>query len=342
MMQLSQKLILLAAIYGTILPLPIQAQNIYELTIPEKEKEIFTGHLDLGGSNPAGEQIAFNSYYMSVNDKPVIPIMGEFHYSRYPHRQWEEQIRKMKAGGITVVATYVFWNIHEEEEGVFNWTGDRDLRHFIELCRKNHVQALVRIGPFCHGEIRNGGFPDWLFAKPLEVRSNDINCLKYVERLYREIGKQLEGLYYKNDGPIIGIQIENEHQHSAAPWAITYPGAPKDHTSATYDASITMVGVSVQDQTISRADLGNLHMRTLKQMAVEAGMITPLYTATGWGNAAVIGNEAIPVTAAYTYPFWEKHRCPPSAALKIFSRSPTTLPYATKQINSPPSVQRWE
>lgn len=85
--------------------------------------------------------------------------------------------------------------------------------------------------PFCHGEIRNGGLPDWLFAKPLEIRSNDANYLKYVKRLYEEIGRQLEGLYYKDGGTIIGTQIENEHQHSAAPWGITYPGEPKDMTS---------------------------------------------------------------------------------------------------------------
>lgn len=75
------------------------------------------------------------------------------------------------------------------------------------------MNVIVRIGPFGHGEIRNGALPDWLFAKPLEVRSNDENYLFYAKRLYEEIAKQLEGLYYKDGGPIIGTQIENEHQH---------------------------------------------------------------------------------------------------------------------------------
>ena len=170
----------------------------------------------------------------------------------------------MKAGGLTVIPTYIFWNIHEEKEDIFDWSGDKDLRTFLQLCKKHGMQSIVRVGPFCHGEIRNGGFPDWLFSKPLEVRSNDAKYLFYVDRLYKEIAKQLQGLYYKDGGPVIGIQIENEHQHSAAPWAITYPGAPKDHTSATYDASITMVGVGVQDKKITYAELGNLHMKTEK------------------------------------------------------------------------------
>ena len=193
------------------------AQQVYELDMPVKEKTIYSGHLKLGGSNPSGERIEVNSYYMSVGGKPVIPVMGEFHYSRYPECQWEEEILKMKAGGVTVIPTYVFWSIHEEKEGVFNWEGNRNLRKFLSLCQKHNMWTVVRIGPFCHGEIRNGGLPDWLFARPLEIRSNDANYLKYVKRLYEEIGRQLEGLYYKDGGTIIGTQIENEHQHSAAP-----------------------------------------------------------------------------------------------------------------------------
>ena len=302
------------------------AQQVYELDMPVKEKTIYSGHLKLGGSNPSGERIEVNSYYMSVGGKPVIPVMGEFHYSRYPECQWEEEILKMKAGGVTVIPTYVFWSIHEEKECVFNWEGNRNLRKFLSLCQKHNMWTVVRIGPFCHGEIRNGGLPDWLFAKPLEIRSNDANYLKYVKRLYEEIGRQLEGLYYKDGGTIIGTQIENEHQHSAAPWGITYPGEPKDMTSATYDANITMIGVSVQDKKITTADLGDLHMKTLKKMAEEAGIQTPLYTATGWGNAAVIGEEAIPVTAAYTYPFWAKPGMSPFCMFKDIQKNPDYAP----------------
>lgn len=302
------------------------AQQVYELDMPVKEKTIYSGHLKLGGNNPSGERIEVNSYYMSVGGKPVIPVMGEFHYSRYPECQWEEEILKMKAGGVTVIPTYVFWSIHEEKEGVFNWEGNRNLRKFLSLCQKHNMWTVVRIGPFCHGEIRNGGLPDWLFAKPLEIRSNDANYLKYVKRLYEEIGRQLEGLYYKDGGTIIGTQIENEHQHSAAPWGITYPGEPKDMTSATYDANITMIGVSVQDKKITTADLGDLHMKTLKKMAEEAGIQTPLYTATGWDNAAVIGEEAIPVTAAYTYPFWAKPGMSPFCMFKDIQKNPDYAP----------------
>ena len=167
------------------------AQQVYELDMPVKEKTIYSGHLKLGGSNPSGERIEVNSYYMSVGGKPVIPVMGEFHYSRYPECQWEEEILKMKAGGVTVIPTYVFWSIHEEKEGVFNWEGNRNLRKFLSLCQKHNMWTVVRIGPFCHGEIRNGGLPDWLFAKPLEIRilsgPNRVCLLFACSRIFRRI-----------------------------------------------------------------------------------------------------------------------------------------------------------
>lgn len=306
--------------------LPVEAQNVYELTAPKVEKIIYTKHLKLGGTAPDGGSIEVNSFYMLRNGKPMLSVTGEFHYSRYPAEQWEQAILKMKAGGLTIIPTYVFWNIHEEKEGVFDWNGNRDLRRFVELCKKHDMDVIVRIGPFCHGEIRNGGLPDWLFARPVEVRSNDVNYLKYVERLYNEIAVQLKKLYYKDGGPIIGVQIENEHQHSAAPWAIQYPGEQRDMTAATYDSSITIIGVSEQHQNITMSELGDLHMRTLKQMAEKAGIITPLYTATGWGMAAVIGNEALPVTAAYTYPFWAKPSMSPFCLFKDIQRVPDYSP----------------
>src|SRR5699024_1844078 len=121
----------------------------------------------------------------------------EFHFSRYPAARWEESLRKLKAGGISTVATYVFWNLHEREEGTFDFSGDVNLRHFLDLCAKVGLPAIVRIGPFCHGEMRNGGIPDWLYGRPFEIRSNDPGYLAYVDRLYGAIGRELRGMAFK-------------------------------------------------------------------------------------------------------------------------------------------------
>ncbi|UYQ90975.1 beta-galactosidase [Chitinophaga horti] len=280
----------------------------YQLDVTQAKTDIRTGHLQLGGSNPKGDSIAVNNFYATLNGKPWIPIAGEFHYSRYPESRWEEAILKMKAGGINVIATYVFWNMHEEQEGQFNWQGNRDLKRFVRLCAQNNMPCIVRIGPFCHGEIRSGGIPDWIMGKALSIRSNDLLYLRYVERLYKEIGGQLHGMLYKEGGPVIGIQIENEYQHSAAPWGLTYPGQPHDFTASERDLSVTQEGVGIAEGNNPYAELGNDHMKVLKQLAVKAGLQVPLYTATGWGNAAIVPNASIPVTAAYAYPFWTEKK----------------------------------
>lgn len=282
----------------------LAAQAVYNIDATVPDATVIKNQLKLGGADPSGKTITVNNNYLSINNRPFIPVTGEFHFSRFPNQYWDEAIKKMKAGGINTIATYVFWNIHDDAENEFRWDGDRDVRKFIELCYANNLYVIVRIGPFCHGEIRNGGLPDWLMAKPLMVRSNDAVYLGYVERLYKNIAAQLSGLYFKNGGPIIGIQIENEYQHSAAPWGLTYPGQPADYTAAEKDLKLTKEGVSVSKEKNPYAALGNDHMKVLKSLAVGAGMDVPLYTATGWGNAAIIPNESVPVTAAYAYPTW--------------------------------------
>lgn len=298
------KNLFLTLVCSAVMPL---SAHTYKLTAPQTPMKIVEGKLNMGGTSPDGGSIAVNNYYMSINGKPVIPVMGEFHFSRYPRAQWEEEIVKMKAGGVNVLPTYVFWAMHEPREGEFHWEGDLDMRHFLQLCKKHNMPVIVRIGPFCHGEVRSGAIPEWIFAKPLEIRSNDPEYLKYVKKLYAQIAKQLDGLYYKDGGPIIGCQLENEMQHSASPWAITYTGEDIDFTAASWNAQEAAIGVEGGHKQASGAEAGNEHMRTLLKMAQAEGIITPFYTATGWGNAAVIDNCAIPVTSAYTYPFWENY-----------------------------------
>jgi len=290
-------------------------QNEYSINIDVPEKKIVTGHLDLGGTNPQGERIDVNSYFITKDGKPFFPVLGEFHYSRYPSEYWDESIKKIKAGGINIITTYIFWNLHERTEGEFDWSNNLNLRRFAELCAKNDIYLIVRMGPFAHGEMRNGGIPDWMYGRTFEIRSNNEGYLHYVNKLYGEIADQCRGLLYKDGGPIIGVQLENEFQHSAAPWEITYPGAKKEYTVAEMNAEVTHEQISVTDGVNPYAEEGKDHMATLKQIVLKHGMDVPLYTATGWGNAAIVEKGSIPVTAGYAYPFW----APPSpSSLYLF------------------------
>jgi beta-galactosidase len=302
-MQLQKEI---ALIFSAFIALTVQAQTTYKIDIDQPEMNILRGHLDLGGENPDGEAISVNSAYIEKDGWPFFTVIGEFHYARFPEEYWEEEILKMKAGGINVIATYVFWNLHERTEGQFDWDGDLNLRRFLQLAAKHDLHAIVRLGPFCHGEMRNGGIPDWLYGRPFEIRSNDSGYLEYVDRLYSQIAGQMNGLLYKDGGPVIGVQLENEYQHSAAPWEWAYPGSKKERTAADRDAALAHDQITVTDGKNPWAEYGKKHMANLKQIAKENGIDVPIYTATGWGNATIVEKGSIPVTAGYAYPFWAK------------------------------------
>jgi len=281
-----------------------RAAQTYTLDLDVPVPPVRRGQLDLGGRSVTGHEVTVNNRYIELDGRPFVPVVGEFHFSRYPAAHWDEAIRQMQAGGINVIATYVFWNMHERQEGVFDWSGDRDLRRFLELCARHHVWAMVRMGPFCHGEIRNGGIPDWIYGRPVEIRSNDPGYLAYADRLYGEIARQMQGMLFKDGGPVIGVQLENEYQHSAAPWEITYPGAVREFTVADRDVDVTFIQITANEKRNPYAGEGRDHMATLKRLARRHGIDVPLYTATGWGNAAIVDHGSIPVTAGYPYPFW--------------------------------------
>jgi hypothetical protein len=220
--------------------------------------EAVAARYDAGAStSPTGSTIGLNSRYLTRDGKPWLPVMGEFHYSRYPRAQWEEELLKMKAAGVNIVATYIIWIHHEEIEGQYDWSGQRDLRAFAQLCAKHGLLLEPRIGPWTHAEVRNGGLPDWVI-KQGPTRVNDPAYLTSVQRWYAEIGRQLDGLLWKDGGPVIAVQLENEYSARG-------PGA------------------------------GEEHILTLKKMAIASGLDVPLYFVTGWDNAVVPERAVIPV-----------------------------------------------
>jgi beta-galactosidase len=224
----------------------------------------------VGGTatNRHGEAIGMNERYLTLNGRPWLPVMGEFHFTRVPAEEWEEEILKMKAAGVQIVAAYVIWIHHEEVEDRYDWSGERDLRRFVELCGKHDMYVYLRIGPWAHGEARNGGFPDWLLKKTDKTRSNDPVYLSYVDKWYAEIAGQVRGLLWKGGGPVIGIQFENEY-------GLRGPGQ------------------------------GEEHILRLKQAAIALGLDVPIYSVTGWDNAVVPKKEVVAVFGGYPDAPWD-------------------------------------
>ena len=160
----------------------------------------------------AQRDVKWDRLSLIIDGHRVVPVMGEVHYSRIPVAEWRQEVKKMKEGGVTMIATYVFWNHVEEEEGIFRWDGQRNLRRFLEICAEEQMPVILRMGPFCHGEVRNGGIPDWMFEKGCKLRDRNPVFLSYAETLYRQIFSQVQGLQWKDGGPVIAAQFDNEYR----------------------------------------------------------------------------------------------------------------------------------
>ncbi len=230
---------------------------------PPVRQADYRGGTDRG---PDGRVMGVTDRYLTLAGKPWIPVIGEMHYARVPEADWDAELAEMKAAGVTVVSTYVIWIYHEEVQGQWDWSGRRDLRRFAQLCRKHGLLLMVRVGPWAHAETRNGGLPDWV-VKAGPTRRMDPTFMAETRVFYDRIGDQLHGLLWKDGGPVVGVQIENEYAQRG-------PGK------------------------------GAPYILALKAMAREAGLDVPLYTVTGWDNAVVPPHEFLPVFGGYPAQPW--------------------------------------
>ncbi|QHC58848.1 beta-galactosidase [Rathayibacter sp. VKM Ac-2760] len=224
-----------------------------------------SGGPDSGRLGTAG-RITLDATAVRRDGAAWFPVMGEYHFSRDRPERWPRELRAMRAGGVGVVATYLIWILHEETRGDRRFSGHLDIRRFVEDARDAGLEVMLRIGPWAHGEARNGGFPDWLQALPLALRTNDPSYLAIVEDWFRDVAAELAGLFRDDahpEAPIIGIQVDNE----------------------------------LYDQ--------REHLATLRELAERVGMAAPLWVATGWGGAQLPLERVAPVYAGYSDAFWE-------------------------------------
>ncbi|MCR5644036.1 MAG: beta-galactosidase [Prevotella sp.] len=147
-----------------------------------------------------------------LNGEPFIVKAAEVHYPRIPRPYWEHRIQMCKALGMNAVCIYIFWNIHEQREGQFDFTGNNDVAEFCRLAQKNGMYVIVRPGPYVCAEWEMGGLPWWLLKKKdIKLRERDPYFMERVKIFEEKVGEQLKPLTIQNGGPIIMIQVENEY-----------------------------------------------------------------------------------------------------------------------------------
>ena len=159
-----------------------------------------------GGSFKAGDKTFL------LNGEPFIVKAAELHYPRIPRPYWEHRIKMCKALGMNTVCLYVFWNFHEQREGEFDFTGQKDIAEFCRIAQKNGMYVIVRPGPYVCAEWEMGGLPWWLLKKKdIRLREQDPYFMERVKIFMNKVGEQLAPLTIEKGGPIIMVQVENEY-----------------------------------------------------------------------------------------------------------------------------------
>jgi len=147
-----------------------------------------------------------------LNGKPFVVKAAEVHYPRIPRAYWDQRIKMCKALGMNTLCIYIFWNIHEQKMGEFNFTDNNDIRAFVKLAQQNGMYVIVRPGPYVCAEWEMGGLPWWLLKKKdIKLREQDPFFMERLEIFEQKVGEQLGDLTIEKGGPIIMVQVENEY-----------------------------------------------------------------------------------------------------------------------------------
>jgi beta-galactosidase len=147
-----------------------------------------------------------------LDGKPFQIISGSMHYTRIPRAAWRDRFRKARAMGLNTISTYVFWNVHEPQPGVFDFSGQNDLAEYIREAQQAGLYVILRPGPYVCAEWELGGYPAWLLKdRRMVLRSADPKYLAAVQAWFHRLGKVIRPLLLQNGGPILAIQVENEY-----------------------------------------------------------------------------------------------------------------------------------
>ncbi len=162
-------------------------------------------------NNNFSKEVKYDRKSFVINGKRTFLVSGTMHYFRIPSELWEDRLEKARQFGLNCIETYVAWNIHEPEEGVFGFEGNADLERFIVLARKFGMYVICRPGPYICAEWDFGGFPSWLLQKKgIVPRRTNAVYLKYVRRWFDRLLPRLRRHLITAGGPILMMQVENE------------------------------------------------------------------------------------------------------------------------------------
>ncbi|XP_022894853.1 beta-galactosidase 16 isoform X2 [Olea europaea var. sylvestris] len=164
----------------------------------------------------SGGSVTYDGRSLIIDGRRQLLFSGSIHYPRSTPDMWPSLITKAKQGGLNVIDTYVFWNVHEPQPNKYDFSGRGDIVSFIKQIQAQGLYVCLRIGPFIESEWTYGGLPFWLHNVPGIVFRSDNEPFKfYMKNFTTKIVNMLksEKLFASQGGPIIISQIENEYQN---------------------------------------------------------------------------------------------------------------------------------
>jgi beta-galactosidase len=169
--------------------------------------------IDSAWAEPVGRHtFGYQGEHFLLDGKPFLIMSGSMHYPRVPRPYWRDRMRKMRALGLNTLCTYVFWDLHEQQPGKFDFTDNLDVAAYVRTAQEEGLWVIVRPGPYICSEWDFGGLPPWLLATPgLKVRTTDPRFIDAASKYLRNVGEQLAPLQITRGGPIIMAQVENEY-----------------------------------------------------------------------------------------------------------------------------------
>ncbi|GAA5087787.1 hypothetical protein GCM10025760_09350 [Microbacterium yannicii] len=162
----------------------------------------------MANAEDARPGLSVSSRALMRDGRPWLPVSGELHYTRVPRERWTQRLRLMRAGGVSVVSTYVPWLHHEPVRGQARFDGRFDVGAFVDAVRAEGLELVLRLGPWVHGEMRNGGFPDWVQDARVQHRTDDPAYLDLVREWFGQLARALDGRCRPDT--VLAIQLENE------------------------------------------------------------------------------------------------------------------------------------
>ena len=177
----------------------------------------------LGNPTDVEDAVTYKGQAFVIQGRLVFLRSGSIHYFRVPSQLWRDRLLQAKRAGLNCIETYVPWNFHETEEGVYNFDGDRDIGRFLSVCKDLGLYVFLRCGPYIDSEWDAGGYPAWLFGKPgFELRTINTIGWYYIRRWYEQLLPRVTVHQVTKNGPVIMVQSENEYHFVERPGGREY------------------------------------------------------------------------------------------------------------------------